>query len=312
MMLKNTIRILFSNFSTTWKIILFRILFLGLTALITMHSLSKINSFLEQNQVWTEIGNLFSFYNMTNNLPMLFDKLYLIFNSLSQSILQAFAVYPADTIFVCFSIFFLLPFFMNLCNFAVAECLFGSMGSGAKFGFTASFIGNLGKSLWHSFLRTLVVVPLTFAVIWNAIKFYELFQQFPNLQFLMPIAIILTVLIYFSVVFTMFSGFLPANVVHNNCTIKSFMIGINATLRKFLRVLSTAIILVFAAIITSLLLGPWGVIALSSFFSYLLLIFEMVAFFEETGMRYYVDFRTIISPKKPHEIATISKLKRVI
>jgi len=60
------------------------------------------------------------------------------------------------------------------------------------------------------------------------------------------------------------------------------------------------------------MLGPWGVIALICFFSFLLLSFEMVAFFEATGMRYYTDDNNIITPKKPHEIATISKLKRVI
>lgn len=312
MMLKNTVRILFSNFSAVWKIFLFRILFFALAVAIAFPFLSKINSFLVEQNVWAEVGSLFSFFNMTNNLPQVFDKLYLIVSAIYTALSGALAVYPTHTIFAIVSVIFVFPFFMGLCDYAVGEILFGSMGSGAKLGFTASFVGSLGKSVALQLLRTILLVPVALGVLWQSVQVYELFLQFTNLQFLMPAAIILLCWLEYSIVFTFFAGLLPASVVHNHSIIKSFAVGFIAICRKFWIVLSSALVLVFVAIVTTLMLGPWGVIALLSFFSFLLLSFEMVAFFEATGMRYYTDDKNIITPKKPHEIATISKLKRVI
>ena len=311
-MLKNTVRILIANFSTVWKLLLFKLIVFVFAGIIVLPALLKIESFLNAENFWVQLENLFSFFNLNNNLPEFFEKIEALLSSFQNGISSAYEIMPSTVIFAISMLFVGFPFLLGLSEVAVGECLFGSMGSGAKFGFTASFIGNLGKSIGLQLIKTLVSVSYALFVLFVSSKIFLLFQNETLFQILMPITIIIFVWFSYSFFITLFSGWMPAMVVHNNGVFKSLEIGLKATFQKFFRILSNSIVLVMLVIFCSLLLGALGVVLLIPFFTYLLLIFQMVTFFECTGMRYYIDSSVIVTPKKPQELVNISKLKRVI
>ena len=87
---------------------------------------------------------------------------------------------------------------------------------------------------------------------------------------------------------------------------------LQAVLRKWQSIYSTSFVLYILAIVLSMVMGIYSLIIILPIFSPLLHIFEMTAFFQSQGMRFYVDSQSIISPKKLEENDKIDDIKYLL
>ena len=104
-------------------------------------------------------------------------------------------------------------------------------------------------------------------------------------------------------------GWLPALVVLP-CTVSSaFAKGFRAVSRRYFRVLSTTFCMAFLWCCVFYLFGIMSLFAILPISSMLLLIFDFVMFFSSQGMSFYVDYNTVLTPKKLEQTDKLRKAK---
>lgn len=312
MMFKNSMKLLVSNFSTVWKLLAYKLIVIAIVcglfcvSLSYLQQLSTINSFSDSLISFLTTANVAStpttivnsfiafvmagfdvIYELIIELPFLFGYMILLF-------------------------VFIFPYLWHLSDIAVSESLFGFMASQTKFGFTSSLIRNLNTANSYSWAFTILILPFNLAFLAGIIGILFLAQSSSLLLFFSPFLILLLALIYYSLRTTILSCWASGITTTNSSTFKGFRRNFKAISRRFFRVWSTSIVFVFTFIVLSAMTGVFGLIILLPVFCLTISVFGMVVFFETQGMRYYVDFDKIITPKKLEQTDKISKLKFII
>ncbi|MBO7508273.1 MAG: hypothetical protein J6T39_01345, partial [Clostridia bacterium] len=133
------------------------------------------------------------------------------------------------------------------------------------------------------------------------------------------VAIVLTLfllLIVLALKETMFSGWIPAMIIHDEPVFVSAKRGIKAVCKRFFKIYSSFLIAVVALFVINVfaLVFTAGVAILITLpiTTLVLSILGDVMYFESLGMRYYVDGDKIISPKKLEQQDSFSKVKDII
>lgn len=312
MMFKNSFKLLLANFSSVWKLLLYKIIVVAIVfglfmlATPTISNLSNvqelsdgISTFLSNFGFGVSYVNLFANFN---------DVLQILLNVLNEMI----STIPLLFLYLVFLIFILLPFLWHFSDIAMGEFLYGFMSSQTKYGFVGAMIRKLGVSVSYSILFTLSILPFNGLMLFGGFAILQLITYGGVLAHLMPFLLFIFLLLIGSLRLTMLSGWMPANVVFNCNAVIGFTKGMTALFRRFFKVLSTSIILVFIFLSITMLLGCYSLLILIPITSLFVSIFSMVMFFGSQGMRFYVDIDTIITPKKLEQTDKICKLKYII
>ena len=317
MMFRNSIRLLFSNFSMVWKILLYQIITLLVTfSIATIFAMPLIN-ILKTEGFLTVLQTEYSNIGMNFNVASILNSIYIVGQSFFNIIGNNISTTLLSFILVTFTIIFIGGFLFGLSRLAMAEVIHGYMSSHANYSFTGAYVRTFKKSVALQFAMLLVNVPINILIIYIIYKSLPLLVVSTGIiNFLAPFLIIIIATLLFSVNLTIFSGLIPAITIHNCSIFKGYKLGFIAVKRRFFKTLSTSFVIILVILSVNLFLfsltsGASFVITLPSSI-FLLAIFPMVMYYGSMGMRYYVDPETILSPKKLEEQDKISNTKFII
>ncbi len=312
MMFKNTIRLAFSNFTNTWKILFYKVVvilcILGLTSVAGWHIINTlINNgfFAEVKSALSSILFNVSFVNLYNACAYL---LKLLLQILTKNSLMVEACLILGGFLVAFY------YVSGLSSLAVTNVVSSYMSSCARFGFSNTFVACLSKSMFVQVFRTIILLPATIGILLLSLLIY---------QSLMSVSIILslfvttlTVIVLFSISLTLFSGWLPALAVHDCNVFAGFTKGFKAVLRRFWRTFSTSLVVVICLLAINLFALSFtygvGLIITLPLSELVLIIFSLTMYYGSNGMRYYTDSNTIVDTKKLEQQDSVFKAKNII
>lgn len=308
MMFKNSCKLLFANFSTVWKLLVYHILSIafcfGLLAIfygdfIDYGTLAYQEAGLKE--VWST-GTMYG-SSFANALTRVINFIIYFFDIV-------FSNRIGLGIYFIFIVLILLPFLINTGKVVTCELLYGFMSACQKQSFTGTFLKTLKTSLLYSLIKTLYSVPFNALVVlgmWGLTRISGI-----GFGYVLPYMFVLLSALLMAFKELLNAGWAPATVVYNQNVFKSYNIGMRAVFRRGARIFSTAFIIYLLALVLSMVLGLYALIIILPIVSPLLHIFEMVAFFSSQGMRFYVDNDTILSPKRLEEVDKIEDAKYII
>lgn len=311
-MFKNTVKILLNNFSSVWKILLYKIItIICIMGLTTVICLPIINQLLNQNFfgfMQDNISNLFLNFNLNSFVEILM----LILNKFYEIISNANLLPLAISVGACALVVYY--FVDSLLVLPVVEDTRSFMSNNYKLGFMNCYIANFGKSAKYSLVKLGTVFIWNLFIIAGSVGIYYALSK--TVLVIAPLVTIVFALLMYCLKTTLLVGVETAIVVHNCGIFEAVKRSFKATSKKFLTIFSASLMIAIILLllnmfgifftfgVTNLILLPLSLLTM--------LIFKNVVYFECTGMRYYVDSDTIMMPKKLEEQDKFSKVKDII
>ena len=312
MILKDALKLSFTNSNNIWKLLLYRFLcslaILGLTTVIAwpiINVLIKDNFFVNLQKSFEDMLFTLSF----EKLFLTIDNVIKNFNNIISS--NSLVV---QTILCGVFVVVLISFMEGYAKMALHQSVYGYMSSLTKYGFTNSYIANFGKATLLNLVMLITILPINILV-WGG-SYLMASALYPKIG---VFAIVLTFFLLIVIVAlknAFFAGWLPAKIVHNEPVFKSLKLGFKATIRIFLKSISSFLIFTLGVFMLNIFAFAFtagvGLLITIPMTTLMLIIMGEVMYFESLGMRYYVDGEHIISPKKFEERDKFAKVKDII
>ena len=312
MMLKNALKLSFSNSSNIWKVLFYRFLcllcVLGLTTVIAW----PIINVLIKDNFFVNLQN--SFEKMIFNLN--FEKIFLGLDEIFKNFVSIISNHGLMVQTILFGIFamFLFSMLETYLKVAVNQNVYGYMSSLTKYGFTNSLVANFGKATVLGLAQSITILPVNLLVWFGA--YFMASALYAKIGVVAIVITLFLLIVMLALKETIFSGWIPAMIIHGEPVFKSLKRGICAVIKRFFRTLSSFLIAtlslfvinVFAIIFTA---GA-GILITLPITTVVLSIIGEVMYFESLGMRFYVDAEHIVSPKKLEQQDSFSKVKDII
>jgi len=305
MTLKNAIKLSFLNIDKVWKLVLYRIvvwaIIIGLMFPCFFMFEDAFNTLMtsEATKIFSTSGVFYS--GTITEVARNFIYELAVF-------LRIFvADYLGVFIYYAFVLFILLPTLMNMGKYTVNAMMYAYMSSNTKTGFCTTYISSIGKAFVFGFFRSLFNLAFNLSIFGI---FYAL-VKIPNVNFeyAMPYVFVIVASLILTIKHLLVMGWAPSMIVCGDSSIKSFGFGIKTTFRRF-GVSFASCFMVYAVSLMLLLgLGVYSLIVLVPAFAVIMGLAEMIVFFGNHGMKYYIDVDTIISPKKHEELDKINQIK---
>ena len=312
MMFKNSIKLLMANFSTVWKLLVYKIIALGIVAGLFFAVFPALQNLPSFSVFISDLGNFLLEFNIGANIKTILTSFYEIFQNFF--VLYVDLAVNSTFAFVYLTALFgiVLPYLWKLSDIATGESLYGYMASLTRYSFTGSFIRKIGISSIYSLLYLAITLPINLIIVAGAFGILSLVQIGGIVVLFIPLLLFVYLSCIIGLKNAFLAGWMPAIVVFNTNAVKGFKLGLKAVQRRFLRVLSTSAMLVAIIFAINLLFGSFSLIITVPVGSMIISVFQMVMFFGSQGMRYYVDLDTILSPKKLEETDKLKKVKNLI
>lgn len=312
MMFRNSVKLLFSNFATVWKLLLYYLVITLIGVGLVAPVFSSVVEVFRNHNFFEILVDLLTTFNLGTNLISIFAGVGTVFSTLVACIVDYFVVHTWLAVYLTFLFVVLLPFLYELGGIATGETLYGYMSSQAKVNFTGRIFTSLKKSFKYIMAKILVATPINLLVFYLIIKVFELTTLGGTIKFAVPLIITLVLCLLITLRLVLFSGWLPALIVYDCGVWSAFSRGIKAVGRRFFRTFSTMLIFVILNICIDVLFGSIAFLLLIPLGLYLIYIVDFVMFYGSQGMRYYVDSDTIISPKRLEEVDKFNNCKDII
>jgi len=313
MIFRNTFRLLLTNFSNVWKVLVYYIICIALTVGVCWSIASPIIAELNKANVFSDLGNLLnSFFSEPTIAPITLREIL----TNAKDVFVSNAQFTPNYIIFIIWIFFVFPFTLDLAGLALGEVFYGYMTSQVKYTFTGRFIKNIGKGCLYSFFKYFAQILLNialFAIFYLMIKLYSLGSF---LYVLLDIALLALLLCVVAFKYTIFSCFMPSMAVLDCNVFKALEKNFKIVYKNFFRIFSNCITLVLTALVVNLIFCVFtfsvSLIVTLPLTAVVFVIFQMVSYFSSCGMRFYVYPDMFISPKKFEEQDKVKKVKYII
>ena len=311
-MFKNTIKLVTSNFANIWKLLIYKFLVLGVVFGLFCATLGYLNQLETFATLKSSLVSFINVFNVASVPADIMANAHGLLESLVAFLSNLAEVFPFIFVYILALLLFVLPYLWHLGDLAVSEEVFGYMSSQTKYGLTSSFIRNLNRENAYSLTVTLILLPANAIFLGGVIGFVEL-SGFGGAWGVFAAAfVVIWAIVYLSLRTTLLSSWAGAITTTNAKTWRGLKKALRAISRNFLMIWTTAIVFAFAFVMFSILTGVIGCAIILPLFCFIISVFGLVVFFEHRGMRYYVDFDTIIQPKKLEQTDKLSKLKYLI
>lgn len=311
-MFRNSVKLLFSNFATVWKLLLYYLVITLIGVGLVAPVFSSVVEVFRNHNFFEILVDLLTTFNLGTNLISIFAGVGTVLLTLVACIVDYFVVHTWLAVYLTFLFVVLLPFLYELGGIAAGETLYGYMSSQAKVNFTGRIFTSLKKSFKYIMAKILVATPINLLVFYLIIKVFELTTLGGTIKFAVPLIITLVLCLLITLKLVLFSGWLPALIVYDCGVWSAFARGIKAVGRRFFRTFSTMLVFVILNICIDVLFGSIAFLLLIPLGLYLIYIVDFVMFYGSQGMRYYVDSDTIISPKRLEEVDKFNNCKDII
>lgn len=311
MKLSNSIKLAMANFSLFWKVLVYKILSVGIIALLVLPVLGILISCLESVGFFNTLNSFVS-ASFFQNLTEMFEVLFLCVKSFIKGVFVLAQIAPLAFSYLLFVLFFVAPFILKLSDIPTSECVYGYMSSLNRNSFTLNFIDNLGRSTVYSALKSIMEIPFWFIVAFGMYGILSLTTLGFTMQVLCPLLLFAFAIFMVDVKITFFSGWVPSIVVFNAKVVKAFNKGIVAVKRKFLSTLSSFAVVAIVMFAIIYMFGLYSLIVVVPLYALINSVFGQVLFFESQGMNYYLTPDNIIMPRKLEQADSIKKVKNII
>ena len=316
MTFKNSMKILLTNFSLVWKVLLFLSLctmVLGTLVYLTLKSVvmllldsGVLNVFIDSYSAFlTDLNFTLFLQDIGDGVVMLGDWFKSVFPRIWINIL----------LFVLLIVIF-RSIIYNLAYMPITNKINYYMGSMTKYPFINSFVSTFGLNLKYQLVYTFTLLPIKLLSTYAIVKMFRLF----TINGLFPLVSLFLIILAFTLISVirvcLFNVWIPAMVVFNNGVFSALFRGIKISIRKFWTTFSNSTILVLTILVVNVMAGlaTVGVALLVTIpASYILYsIFGLVVLYDAQGMKYYVDSYNVVVPRKKDTTEKISTVKYII
>lgn len=314
MMFRNSVRLLLTNFSNVWKLLVYYIICTVLTVLICVPILSPVVGKLSEANVFGDFWALANsmFYNPGDIAYTIND----VINTFSTVISSNASQFLVNYILFGFVIVFVAPFLFGLGSLPMGDVLYGFMTSQVRYTFTGSFIRNLGKSSLYCLTKILFVLPLNLIIVAVAYGILKLATMNSIGFVLLAIVCFAIFMMLIALKVSLYNCWMPGMAVLNIGPFKALKISFKSVFRKFGSIYSTAILFALLAMAVSFCIGIFtfliALVVIIPLIVFTFIVFQMVSYFTSQGMRFYVYPDMFISPKKFEERDTIKKIRFIV
>lgn len=317
MIFRNAFRLLLTNFSSVWRVLVYYLLCIALTLGVCYYVAEPIIFKLSEANVFTDLLNMLNnlFYQTEGVIASTINSLKTILSN-SWQVITTNTQFMFNYVFLIIWLVFVFPFTLDLAQLALGEVFYGFMTSQVKYGFTGRYIKNIGKSAIYSLSK--YVVQFVFNV-FNIFLFGLMIKLFTLGNFLFVLLDVLLfagLLISLALKYTLFSCWMPGIAVLNSLCFKALHKNFKIVFKKFFNIFSNCLALVLSAVVFNFLFCAYtfgvGLLFSLPLTAVLFVCFQMVSYFNCQGMRYYVYPDVFVSPKKFEEQDKIKKIKNLI
>ena len=317
MMFRNSVRLLFSNFATVWKILIYKTIAAVTTFAVASIFAIKLVEVLNNNNFFESAKQEFSGALANFNIYYILSAFATIINSFLNIVSANLSTVLGSLILTLITLVVFGSFLSSLSDLAVSESLNGYMSSNANYSFTAMFVKNFPKGVKLAISKIFINLPINVLIAFLIYKMLPMLTSSNELVVIFSPFIIITlstILMAFNL--TVFSGVVPAITVHETKILEGYKQGFVAVNRRFYKTLSNSAVIILTILVVNLffltLTGGASLIITLPSSIFLLAIFSMVMYYGNMGMRYYVDPETILAPKKLEEQDKVNKAKFII
>lgn len=314
MIFRNTFRLLVSNFSNVWKVLLYYVicilLSLAVCTVIALPIIDKLNQANVFNDFFAILDNIF--FAKPDATAISIEQV----NENFWSVLNSNPQLNVNIVFLAIYILFVFPFLINLALLPMNEVVYGYMTSQSKYSFTVKFVKYLGKSALYSLVRFFVLLPVNAIILLLIYLMIRLVSLGSFLYFLLAICVLGVLLVFVALKYSFFSCWLPAVTVYNENPLVSIKTNFKSIFKKFGSIFSTSTLLVLLAFVVNFIFCVFSftlsLLVTLPLTAFTFSIFGLVSFFSCHGMRFYVYPDYVVIPKTFEERDEINKIKYII
>lgn len=208
-------------------------------------------------------------------------------------------------------VFIFLPFLINVGKYSFYEMLYFYMTSNNELGFFSALVKGLKKSLLFALVKTLYNLVFV-AITLGGVYALALVENNFFVDYLLPIAEFVVLVIMFSINQINILGWIPALIVFDVNVFSGYRKGLKAVKRHFWAILGTTTLFFVIFWLLAVLFGVYSLALLIPVMSSILIVYNMVAFFTSQGMRFYINSKNILTPKKLEEVDNINKIASIL
>lgn len=311
MKLNNSIKLAIANFALFWKLLLYKIVALGLGCIFLLPILNILKNTFTASGLIDVIKEFFiapafqSVTKITNQVLSVFQTFFAGIVDLANN--NVFAL-----IYLAIIIMIVIPFLFKLSDVPASEVVYSYMSSLNKNSFTINYINMFGKSASYSILRTIFEI-IFWTVLFSGTYGLLLLGTLSDLMsILSPLLLFIFIVFLFALNSSFYNGWAPSIVVFNCCALKGFKKGIKAIKRNFFSILSSFTVCMTVFVCLTYIFGIYGLFLIIPLSALILSVFGQVLFFESQGMNYYLSPDKIISPRKLECADKIKQVKNII
>ena len=309
--LKNTFKILSSNFSLTWKSGFYKLICLILVLFLCYQLVSPI--FVElQNQDLA--GQVLAFFE--GLITFEGSQMALSAQNIAGMLDAVLGAYTLSMIVLFVLLFAVLPFLFGLSDMAETDVIHGAMSCNTKIKYMASFMANIKDSLKISSFKLIFTIPYSLIVLLVMYLITRLVIVGGIVTYLTIYLLIFTFILAIALERSILGFIMPISIVYDSRIKCIFKKGFVGNIKQFGRNLSSSFVLAIGVFMLNAIVGYFtfgvGLILTlpASFFA--LNILPMVIYFNTYGMNYYVSPFEIIYSKKIDEQLDITDMKYVL
>ncbi len=314
MIFRNSIRLLLTNFSTVWKVLVYYLCCVALTIGVSYLLAEPIVRELTEGGVFADFFAIIN--NFFNNNPT--TTTFTISEVLNRAwqIIITNIQFKLNFIFLVLWLFFFFPYLLDLCQLAIGDVLYGYMTSQVKYSFTGRMITNIGKSAVFSLVRFAVLLAFNLASFGLLVLAVSLASTGVFANIILAIGVLTLLLTFVSFKQTLFACWMPALAVLGVGPLKALKQNFKTVFRNFFSIYSNILLLCVLSVVVNLIFCVFtasiSLIITLPLTVFTFAVFQMVAYFTSQGMRFYVYPDLFISPKHFEERDSIKTIKNLL
>ena len=316
MLYKNTFKIMFSNSSLIWKLLLYFLIALMLVVGLAFVVALPIYRVLVAEGFFEAIRNTYLDFITSLNLKVLFENIFVLATDFFEIIVNNFSSLVVYIVLFLFILIILGGVLINFYNMPASSSVNMYMNSNVKQGFMTSFFAVAKNNLKYNLVYLLILLPINLAVIFLTLYSLKLFKMSGILLAFAPFIIIIGFTILNGIKTTLFCGWVPAMITQNKGVWAGLKNSFVVAKRRFIQTFANSVTLTVTIIFINVFGGlcTFGVALFITIPASFLLscIFNMVAYYTAIGQRFYVDPYNVIAPKTLEHTEKIKNQKYIV
>lgn len=304
MMLRNSGKVFATNFRIAYKLLLYKVivgvLLVAIGIAIFLPNLTPVFEDMKElgviDMTKEAFENLFSLSSSNEEVKATFSDA----TQLTRTVLAVHSDNLMRSYIGIGVIVFLAYFLTRISDYPTASLIHGYMQYQARFSFSSELIGKFVLSLKYALFSLCILLPIDVAIV--GLSVFLLIGIGGGFAFVAPFIASLTFILLFALRLSFSSVWLPCMVAEEIGPVAAFKQSLPVLGDRFGMIFSECLLMVIGSMTLFVIVGistlgaalPLLFVAFTVFYSS----FGFVAYFGVKGKRYYVDYETIVTPKK--------------